>query len=61
MHKNSHHTRHFVAAQHNKINTQTTWFIGCAPLSSKDISVHAYTKLQLQFQFATHDFKEIIT
>jgi len=29
----SRHTVHFVAAQHNKINTQTTWFIRAVQLT----------------------------
>jgi len=40
MHKKLRRTGHFIAAQHNKINTKTTWFISCAPLRSEVIRVY---------------------
>jgi len=36
-------TGQFVAAQHNKINTQTAYFISCAPLNSDVIGVCTIT------------------
>jgi len=39
MHKNIAVLDTFFAAQHNKINTQTAYFICCAPLNSDVIGV----------------------
>jgi len=36
-------TGQFVAAQHNKINSQTAYFISCAPFNSDVIGVFTIT------------------
>jgi len=51
MHKKPRRTGHFVAAQRNKINTQTTWFISFINFASEVIGVCSFTDRQTDRQF----------